>query len=116
MASVLSQDTRIFITTEAVMRNFTLALTLTLGVITLAFSAEADCTCDSKCTLTCINNFDGMSDTSLPPKLDGEKCVPDSPEASLDEICKAKGFKGVAPHDKNHEDKPPLWCDTPTCR
>ena len=98
------------------MRSLVPAVVLALGLVTLAFSAKADCTCDSKCVLTCINNFDGMSDTSVPPKLAGEKCVPLSTEPSLDEICKAKGFKSVAPHGKDREGSPALWCDTPTCR
>jgi hypothetical protein len=98
------------------MRSLVLALVLALSFVTLPDSAGADCTCDSKCVLACINNFGGISDTSVPPKLDGKQCVPDSAEKSLDEICKAKGFKGVAPHSKNREDSPALWCDTPTCR
>jgi len=98
------------------MRSFVRALVLASSLVALAFSAQAACTCDSRCVLTCINNFDGMSDTSVPPRLDGDQCVPDSSEASLDAICKAKGFKGVAPHSKDREDAPALWCDTPTCR
>ena len=98
------------------MRSFVPALVLALSFVTLADSAEADCTCDSKCVLTCINKHDGMSDISVPPKLDGKQCVPNSVEKTLDEICKAKGFKGVAPHSKDREDSPALWCDTPTCR
>ena len=98
------------------MKRLVLAFVLVLGVGALSSSAEAACSCDSQCVLTCINNFDQLSDTSLPPKLDGKQCVPDSSQGSLDQICKAKGFKGVAPHGKGREDAPALWCDTPTCR
>ncbi len=98
------------------MKSLVLALALALSFVTFAGPAQADCTCDSKCILTCINNSGGMNDISVPPKLDGEQCVPDSAEESLDAICKAKGFKGVAPRNKDREDLPALWCDTPTCR
>jgi hypothetical protein len=98
------------------MKSLVLALLLALSFVTLAGSAEADCTCDAKCVLTCINSGGGMSDISVPPKLDGKQCVPDSAEESLDAICKSKGMKGVAPRSKDREDAPALWCDTPTCR
>lgn len=67
--------------------------------------------CDSdNCIIACINNFDSISDTSTPAKLAGNQCEPDVGGMSLDQVCKSKGFKGVAAHDRNFKDRPPVWC------
>jgi hypothetical protein len=62
-----------------------------------------------------MNNFDQYSDTSIPAEMQGNRCGPSTAGMSLDEICKSKGFRGVAPHDKNHKDRPPLWCPDAYC-
>lgn len=78
-------------------------------------SDAAECQCTARCVVSCINNFDTISTTSMKANLEGGKCVGNTLGHTLDEVCVRLGFKGIAPHDKDHKDKPPLWCPEPTC-
>ena len=99
------------------MKNVFKVLAVFLSFFFVSNIAWAACECEgSQCTLSCINNFGGITDTSLKSQITGDKCGPNKGEMTLDEVCKKKGFKGVAPHDKNSEDRPALWCPDARCK